>query len=203
MDRHISGPSSFTHHQLPALCSFQTTVQLVCLSHSHSSLQALWRMAVRLLSIWSRRNSHHQTQLYLSHTASQQEWGDRHPKVSSGKILSLPPGAEKPAESPRLVWHGYRRQRRSGGLGWEKQKLGLRRRSVIHHFPHKADIQQRWHEASQSPRRVPSSSASQDSWHGRPGIRTTGLIPSNHLLKSGMFNSRARITSCNRVAVVT
>ena len=42
-----------------------------------------------------------------------------------------------------------------------------------------------------------------ESWHGRAGIRTTGLIPSNHLLKRETFNRRARSTSCNRVAVVT
>lgn len=42
-----------------------------------------------------------------------------------------------------------------------------------------------------------------ESWDGRMGIRTTRLIPSNHLQKREMSNRRARSTSCNRVAMVT
>lgn len=116
-DSRIIGLSSFTHHQLPAPQSCQTIVQLICLSCSHCSLQALWHMAGRLTSTWNSRNSYHQTWLYPSHAVSQQDCGARHPKGSSdNKNLALPAGAGKPAKSPGL-----------GTMTWVKEAEEVRK----------------------------------------------------------------------------
>ena len=93
-------------------------------------------MAVRLPSTWSSRNSHHQTRLYLSHTASQQE-KSRQPKASSEKNLSLPAGAGKPAESPGLgttAWVKEAEEVRDLGTR-ENRKGGLERAVCNTLFP--------------------------------------------------------------------
>lgn len=181
---------------MPALQSFQTTVGLVCPSYSPYSLQALWHVAVRLLSAWGSRNSHHQTWLYLGHTASQHNTGARQPKASSdNKNVAMPARAGKPAESPGLGTMALvkvaEEVRDLGTRG--KGKGGLERAVCpvsLTEQPSSSD--------GIKPHRAPGwfkLFSKAESWDGRMGIRTTRLIPSNHLQKREMPNRRARSTS--------